>query len=489
MAAPLTTDDPTTSGPATPVPLTADHSAHGGQPGGSLPRSTHQPPRLRDPGLDHRQDPRDRQPSGAGSVRCLPGAAASDRVNATGPAWRAFRSTCGDHRRRRRPADFLAMSSRGSGTSSPERQKPSWCDTDHHRWQRARAASRAPRSPNQRSPCSSPVPLLISIVTGLGAAQRRERFATLRLIGASPQVVARIAAVETAVPSLIGAVLGVVLAIVLEAGCRADTGQRHQDLRRRSKHRLGGGRRRRRRRGRGLGTRGRASHGPCRHWPPGRDEGCARKNTHHVAVRALAGRSGRHDHSCTFDPGPGGAAAVAGITAPYRRLCVGSRRHRGHRPVAYPAGEPGGAAPGPERGGNHRRQPNPKNPGGDVPLRIGPRDRRVRRIRVRRRIQHRRINRGASRPARPASAHQPSRDRRNRAHPGPGRGGRRPGHGTARNPQRHRRLRPGSPFRTGSRPRSIFAPWTLPASDSKTFQLHRPSPSIRRSSGQRNPLP
>ena len=60
-----------------------------------------------------------------------------------------------------------------------------------------------------------PVLLLISIVTGLGAAQRRERFATLRLIGASPQVVSRIAAVETAVPSLIGAVLGVGLAIVL----------------------------------------------------------------------------------------------------------------------------------------------------------------------------------------------------------------------------------------------------------------------------------
>ncbi|MET3948901.1 ABC-type antimicrobial peptide transport system permease subunit [Arthrobacter sp. UYCu512] len=60
-----------------------------------------------------------------------------------------------------------------------------------------------------------PVLLLISIVTGLGAAQRRERFATLRLIGASPQVISRIAAVETAVPSLIGALLGVALAIVL----------------------------------------------------------------------------------------------------------------------------------------------------------------------------------------------------------------------------------------------------------------------------------
>jgi ABC-type antimicrobial peptide transport system permease subunit len=60
-----------------------------------------------------------------------------------------------------------------------------------------------------------PVLLLISIVTGLGAAQRRERFATLRLIGASPRVISRIAAIETAVPSLIGALLGVVLATLL----------------------------------------------------------------------------------------------------------------------------------------------------------------------------------------------------------------------------------------------------------------------------------
>ena len=60
-----------------------------------------------------------------------------------------------------------------------------------------------------------PVLLLISIVTGLGAAQRRERFATLRLIGASPQVISRIAAAETAVPSLIGALLGVGLAMLL----------------------------------------------------------------------------------------------------------------------------------------------------------------------------------------------------------------------------------------------------------------------------------
>jgi hypothetical protein len=58
-----------------------------------------------------------------------------------------------------------------------------------------------------------PVLLLVSIATGLGAAQRRERFATLRLIGASPRLVVGMAAVETAIPSLAGALLGVVMAI------------------------------------------------------------------------------------------------------------------------------------------------------------------------------------------------------------------------------------------------------------------------------------
>jgi hypothetical protein len=57
-----------------------------------------------------------------------------------------------------------------------------------------------------------PVLLLVSIATGLGAAQRRERFATLRLIGASPRLVAGMAAVETAIPSLAGALFGVILA-------------------------------------------------------------------------------------------------------------------------------------------------------------------------------------------------------------------------------------------------------------------------------------
>ncbi|MDO4901716.1 ABC transporter permease [Actinomyces sp.] len=56
---------------------------------------------------------------------------------------------------------------------------------------------------------------LIAIVTGLGAAQRAERFATLRLIGATPGRVARIAAAETAVTALLGAVLGVILYLLL----------------------------------------------------------------------------------------------------------------------------------------------------------------------------------------------------------------------------------------------------------------------------------
>jgi hypothetical protein len=60
-----------------------------------------------------------------------------------------------------------------------------------------------------------PVLLLVSIATGLGAAQRRERFAALRLVGASPRLVAGMAAVETAIPSLAGALLGVSLAGLL----------------------------------------------------------------------------------------------------------------------------------------------------------------------------------------------------------------------------------------------------------------------------------
>ncbi|MGX5358167.1 FtsX-like permease family protein [Kocuria sp. KH4] len=60
-----------------------------------------------------------------------------------------------------------------------------------------------------------PVLLLIGISTRLGAAQRSERLATLRLIGATPSTVAGIAAAETAVSASLGAVAGVAAAAVL----------------------------------------------------------------------------------------------------------------------------------------------------------------------------------------------------------------------------------------------------------------------------------
>lgn len=57
-----------------------------------------------------------------------------------------------------------------------------------------------------------PVLLLISISAQLGAAERAERFSTLRLIGATPALVGQLAAVETGLMSLLGAVSGIVLA-------------------------------------------------------------------------------------------------------------------------------------------------------------------------------------------------------------------------------------------------------------------------------------
>jgi hypothetical protein len=60
-----------------------------------------------------------------------------------------------------------------------------------------------------------PVLLFISIVTQLGAAQRQERFASLRLIGASSQTVGWFAAVETAITSSIGAIAGVGISLLL----------------------------------------------------------------------------------------------------------------------------------------------------------------------------------------------------------------------------------------------------------------------------------
>jgi cell division protein FtsX len=54
-----------------------------------------------------------------------------------------------------------------------------------------------------------PVLLFVSIVTQLGAARRTERFATLRLIGASPRTVTRLVAVETVATSVVGVVAGI----------------------------------------------------------------------------------------------------------------------------------------------------------------------------------------------------------------------------------------------------------------------------------------
>ncbi|BCY09096.1 FtsX-like permease family protein [Actinoplanes sp. L3-i22] len=57
-----------------------------------------------------------------------------------------------------------------------------------------------------------PILILVGIVTRLGAAERAERFAALRLIGATPRRVADIAAAETGVTSLVGALAGAALA-------------------------------------------------------------------------------------------------------------------------------------------------------------------------------------------------------------------------------------------------------------------------------------
>lgn len=60
-----------------------------------------------------------------------------------------------------------------------------------------------------------PVLLLISITTALGGAQRAERCAALRLLGARRTTVAAVVAVETAATSLLGAVIGAATAFVV----------------------------------------------------------------------------------------------------------------------------------------------------------------------------------------------------------------------------------------------------------------------------------
>lgn len=70
-----------------------------------------------------------------------------------------------------------------------------------------------------------PVLILVGIVTRLGAAERAERFAALRLIGATPRRVADIAAAETGVTSLAGALAGVVLAwLLIPVAARVEVG-------------------------------------------------------------------------------------------------------------------------------------------------------------------------------------------------------------------------------------------------------------------------
>ena len=57
-----------------------------------------------------------------------------------------------------------------------------------------------------------PVVILLAVVTSLGSAKREEQLATLRLIGATPGTLARLAAWETAATSLTGAIAGVAVA-------------------------------------------------------------------------------------------------------------------------------------------------------------------------------------------------------------------------------------------------------------------------------------
>ena len=60
-----------------------------------------------------------------------------------------------------------------------------------------------------------PIALLIGIVSQLGAAARRERYATVRLIGAGRKAMATLSALEMGVASLIGGVVGVGVAAAL----------------------------------------------------------------------------------------------------------------------------------------------------------------------------------------------------------------------------------------------------------------------------------
>ncbi|MDO4888030.1 MAG: ABC transporter permease [Actinomycetaceae bacterium] len=77
-----------------------------------------------------------------------------------------------------------------------------------------------------------PVLMFVAIVTELGAAQRADSYATLRLIGASPRKLASLAAMETAVTASVGGVLGVglyFLALPLAANVRMGMSSFYRD--------------------------------------------------------------------------------------------------------------------------------------------------------------------------------------------------------------------------------------------------------------------
>ncbi len=216
VAAPLTTDDPTTSGPGTPLPLTADTALMEANPVevfrdqlinrrdvAALGSTT-----VNIPGIGHPPEP--------GLYYASPALQRLIESTPRGELGDRFGTFAGmiDDAALPGPDSLIVV----TGASEAELRQSGRAflvsDFTTNPYGGNAAAYNTVLSMGAIA-VFFPVLLLISIVTSLGAAQRRERFATLRLIGASPQVLSRIAAVETAVPSLIGAVLGVVLAFVL----------------------------------------------------------------------------------------------------------------------------------------------------------------------------------------------------------------------------------------------------------------------------------
>ena len=128
-----------------------------------------------------------------------------------------------------------------------------------------------------------PVLLLISIVTGLGAAQRRERFATLRLIGASPRTVSQHRRRRSCHPQPDRCNGGCTGGCFAEPRHRANTGQREPDVRSRPSARLvcgihggGGG-------GGGLRAGGSSPNSPGRRRAAGSQQGGAREKANSLA--------------------------------------------------------------------------------------------------------------------------------------------------------------------------------------------------------------